>query len=78
MNRDEMVHGERRIRARQTIRVLVWLVVLAAVVVFAVVNTDEVSVDWIVDDSSAPLWVVIAVSAVAGAIVGFFARPRRS
>jgi uncharacterized integral membrane protein len=78
MNRAEMAHAERRIRTGQTIRVIVWLVVLVAVVVFALVNTDEVSVDWIFDDATAPLWVVIAVSAGAGAIIGFVSRPRRS
>jgi uncharacterized integral membrane protein len=79
MNRHhEMDRAERRIRTGQTIRVIIWLVVLVAIVVFALVNTDEVSVDWIVDDANAPLWAVIAVSAVAGAIIGYVARPRRS
>jgi uncharacterized integral membrane protein len=76
MNDHETTH-ERRIRAGQTVRVIVWLVVLAAVVVFALVNTDEVRVDWVFDDADGPLWVVIGASAVAGAIIGFFARPRR-
>ena len=58
--------------------VIVWLVVVAVVVVFALVNTKKVDVDWVVSDSRAPLWVVIGASAVAGAIIGFVARPRRS
>jgi uncharacterized integral membrane protein len=52
--------------------------VVAVVVVFALVNTKKVDVDWVVSDSRAPLWVVIGASAVAGAIIGFVARPRRS
>jgi uncharacterized integral membrane protein len=67
---------ERRIRASQTIRVIVWLVVLVALIVFAARNTDEVDVNWLFDTTAAPLWVVIAVSAVGGAVIGYFARPR--
>ena len=69
---------ERRVRAGQTIRVIIWLLVAVVVVVFAAVNTNKVSVDWVVDDARMPLWVVIALSAVAGAVIGFLARPNRS
>jgi uncharacterized integral membrane protein len=68
--------GERRIRAGQTFRVIVGLVVLAAVVVFAALNTDKVNVDWAFDTADVALWVVIAVSVVAGVIIGYLARPR--
>ncbi len=78
MSSDDTTHAERRVRAGQTIRVIIWLVVAAAVVVFALVNTEKVSVDWVVDEAEAPLWAVIALSAVAGAIIGFLASPRRS
>ena len=56
------------------VRVVIWLLVLAAVVVFAAVNTDDVSVDWVFDETEAPLWLVIAASAVAGAVIGAAAR----
>lgn len=69
--------GERRIRAGQTVRVVIWLVVLAVLVVFAALNTDKVNVDWAFDTTDVPLWVVIAVSAVAGVVIGYLARPRR-
>jgi uncharacterized integral membrane protein len=68
--------GERRIRASQTVRVVIWLVVVAVLVLFAALNTDKVSVDWAVDTTDTPLWVVIAVSAVAGVVIGYVARPR--
>ena len=77
MSSDSMSHAERRIRAAQTLRVVIWLVVLAAIVVLAAVNTDKVNVDWIVDEAEAPLWLVIGLSAAAGAIIGFTAKPRR-
>ncbi|CAN5773453.1 hypothetical protein BH24ACT6_BH24ACT6_01560 [soil metagenome] len=69
---------ERRVRAGQTIRVIIWLLVAVAVIVFAAVNTNKVGVDWVVDEARMPLWVVIALSAVAGAVIGFLARPNRS
>ncbi len=78
MNSNDTTYAERKVRAGQTIRVIIWLVVAAAVVVFALVNTEKVSVDWVVDEAEAPLWAVIALSAVAGAIIGFLASPRRS
>jgi uncharacterized integral membrane protein len=73
---DAESHHDRRIRTGQTIRVIVWLVVLAVLVVFAALNTDKVNVDWFFDSTDSPLWLVIALSAAAGAVIGYFARPR--
>jgi uncharacterized integral membrane protein len=72
---ESLSRAERRIRAGQTVRVIIWLVVLAAVVVFAAVNTDKVNVDWVFDQTNAPLWLVIGASALAGALFGYVARP---
>jgi uncharacterized integral membrane protein len=69
--------GERRVRAGQTARVIVWIVVLAAVVAFAALNTDKVNVDWGLDEAEIPLWAVIAISAVAGVVLAHLARPRK-
>ncbi len=77
MSSDVMTNAEHRVRAGQSLRVVIWLAVIAAVVVFALVNTDEVNVDWVVDNAFVPLWAVIGASAVAGAIIGYLARPRR-
>jgi uncharacterized integral membrane protein len=75
---NEMTKAEHRVRAGQTMRVIIWLVVVAVLVVFAVANTDKVNVDWVVNKASAPIWAVIGVSAVAGAIIGYVAHPRRT
>jgi len=77
MTNDVDRSAERRIRARQTIKLIVWFVVIAALVVFAAVNTQEVAVDWVFDETETALWLVIAASAIAGAIVGFVAARRR-
>lgn len=76
MAADETGH-EHSIRARQTIRIIVWVVVVAAVAVVAAFNTQDVDLDWVVGESTLPLWVVIAVSALAGAVIGYVARWRR-
>jgi uncharacterized integral membrane protein len=77
MSSEPSSRKETRIRAAQTVRVVIWLIVLAVIVVFAALNTDKVSVDWAFDTADVPLWVVIAVSAIAGALIGYFVRPRR-
>jgi len=75
---DTMDRAERRVRTGQTFRILVFLVIVAAIVIFALFNTDKVSVDWVAKKSVAPLWAVIAISAVAGALIGSLARSRRN
>jgi uncharacterized integral membrane protein len=54
------------------------LIVGVIIVVFAVVNTDKVKVDWIVTSSSTPLIIVIAVSFVLGLAGGYLLRGRRA
>jgi uncharacterized integral membrane protein len=73
---ESLSHAETRIRAGQTVRVVIWLVVLGALVAFGALNTDKVSIDWAFDTAEVALWLVIAVSAVAGFVIGFLARPR--
>jgi uncharacterized integral membrane protein len=46
----------------------------AIVVVFAIVNLDDVKVDWIVTSSSTPLIVVIVLSFVLGLVTGLIGR----
>jgi uncharacterized integral membrane protein len=46
----------------------------AVLVLFALLNTHDVGVDWIFDTVSAPMILVIAVSAVIGFLMGFLVR----
>jgi uncharacterized integral membrane protein len=53
------------------------LVVLAILItLFAVLNTDEVKVDWIVGSGHAPLIIVIVISLVVGVALMRFAERR--
>lgn len=64
---------EKRSRTRQ-----IGVLVLAALgILFAVLNLDKVSVNWIVGTWRTPLIVVIAVSMLVGAAAGFLVGRRR-
>lgn len=69
--------NERSIRARQTVRIVVWVVIAAAVFLLAVSNTQDVTVDWLFGNVATSLWVVIVASAGVGAVLGYLARWRR-
>lgn len=78
MNDEVDTRTERRIRTGQTIRIVVWVVVVALIVVFAATNSNDVDVDWVFGDSAGPLWLVIAGSAAAGFLLGLLTAARRS
>jgi uncharacterized integral membrane protein len=50
----------------------------ALVTLFAVLNFDEVDVNWIVGTWQTPLIVVIAVSLLLGSVLGYFLARRRA
>ena len=57
------------------------VLLVVALIFFVVQNGDDVAFEWLVFDMTGPLWVVILVAAVAGAVVnevfGFVRRRRR-
>ncbi len=69
--------NERSIRARQTIRIIVWIAIFAVLVALVLVNTQDTTVDWLFGDVDTSLWVVIVASAAVGAVLGYLARWRR-
>lgn len=75
MTSHEMQRAESRVRSGQTVRVVAWLAVVFVLVAFAVANSTKVAVDWVFNVAEAPLYIVISASAIAGAILGFIARP---
>jgi uncharacterized integral membrane protein len=62
---------------RQQARTIAFLALGGLGGVFAVLNLDEVSVNWIVGTWDTPLIIVIALSIVVGAGLGFLAARRR-
>jgi uncharacterized integral membrane protein len=65
---EKRADGPRRSRAERARTV--GIVVLAVLVtLFAVLNTNKVSVDWVVGSGHAPLIVVIAISVLVGIVL---------
>jgi uncharacterized integral membrane protein len=71
-------HGAERERSRRETARTASLVVLAVLAtVFAVLNSNEVKVDWIVGSGHAPLIVVIVISLLAGIVLTYLAEHLR-
>jgi uncharacterized integral membrane protein len=62
------------------VRIVLGTIILAALVVFAIDNRRHIHVDYIVGSTDAPLWLVLAATAVAGALIGWLIlhRPHRT
>ena len=56
------------------VKLIAFGLLAAVLVLFAVLNTHDVGVDWIFDTVSAPMILVIAVSAAIGFGMGFLVR----
>jgi uncharacterized integral membrane protein len=63
---------------KESARLVVVATVSALVALFAVLNLDEVEVNWIIGTFDTPLIVVIAVSVLVGAALGYVAARRRT
>lgn len=63
-------------RRRDQARTLALVVLAVIVTLFAVLNTNEVKVNWIVGSGRAPLIIVIVVSLLVGIILTHFAERR--
>jgi uncharacterized integral membrane protein len=61
---------------REQARSVAWVILAIIITVFAVLNTGEVKVDWIVGSGRAPLIIVIAISLLIGIILTHFAHRR--
>ena len=59
------------------VRLVIALALVVALVVVALDNTDDVRVGYAAGEASAPIWIVILIAAVAGAIVSALIRLRR-
>ena len=63
----------RSLLAKENRRLLLGLLIGAVTAAFAVVNRDDVEVDWLVGTSQTPLIVVIALTFLLGALAGWLA-----
>jgi uncharacterized integral membrane protein len=61
---------------REQARTLAWVVLAIVITLFAVLNTEEVKVNWIVGSGHVPLIIVIVISLLVGIILTHFAERR--
>jgi len=61
-------------------RAIVVVALLVGLVLVALDNRDEVRVGYVFGDASAPIWIVLVASAIAGVVIGWLIRhrPRRN
>jgi uncharacterized integral membrane protein len=71
------VSSDRQLVTVQTMKFALGAVLMAAIVLFGVVNTHDVGVDWVVAETITALWIVIVVSAVVGFVAGYITSYRR-
>jgi uncharacterized integral membrane protein len=64
-------------RTADVFRLTLAALIALALIVFALANTDDTRIDYLVDDTTAPLIAVMAGSAVAGALIAALLRRRR-
>lgn len=62
--------AERRIRAAQTVRVLVVGAIVAVVALFLIDNRDRTTVGWTVGETDAPLYVFLLGAFALGILAG--------
>lgn len=79
---DDVVEHAGAVHRRDAALIIRWVLIaaiVAALVLVAMDNRDDVRVGYAVGDASAPIWTVIVIAAVAGMIVGWLIRhrPRR-
>jgi uncharacterized integral membrane protein len=69
--------AETKIRRNQTVRVLIVLIVAAALAALALDNMHDVNIDWVFGSTEAPMIFVIVGSVVGGMIIGALMRRRK-
>jgi len=57
-------------------RSLVVVALLVGLVIVALDNRDNVRVGYVFGDASAPIWIVLVASAIAGVVIGWLIRHR--
>jgi uncharacterized integral membrane protein len=58
------------------VRLVVVLAIVTALVLVAVDNRDDVRVGYVFGDTEAPIWIVLALAAVGGVMIGWLLRHR--
>jgi uncharacterized integral membrane protein len=76
---DDIENASGAVHRRDLARIVQLAVVVALIIAFVVValdNRDDVRVGYAIGDAHAPVWMVIALSALGGLVIGWILRMR--
>lgn len=62
---------------KELARTGLWVVLAVLITLFAVLNLEEVKVNWIFGSSRAPLIIVVVISLLVGIVLTYFADRRK-
>ena len=74
---DEHTAAVHRRDAGRIVRLAFVLVIIAALVIVAMDNRDDVRIGYAFGDANAPVWIALVLSSIAGVVVGWLVRLRR-
>lgn len=80
-DRDEIDRNTAAVHRRDLARLLRLLVIAAlllALLLFALDNTDDVRIGYVVGDTTGPIWLVVLASALGGLLIGALTRRRHT
>ena len=60
----------------RAVRLVLAVVIVALLIAVVVDNRQEVEIGYVVDQTSAPLWIVLVAAGVAGVIIGWLVKHR--
>lgn len=75
---DQNAGAVHRRDAAQIIRLFVVAAIIAALIVVAFDNRDDVRIGYAIGEASAPVWIVLVAAAISGVLIGWLIgrRPR--
>ena len=80
-DRDEIDQHSSAVHRRDAMQIARFVgvfAIVAALIVVAMDNRDDVRIGYAVGDANAPVWIVLVSAAVAGVIIGWLMRRRPS
>jgi uncharacterized integral membrane protein len=73
---DQHAGAVHRRDAAHIIRLIVVAAIVAALIVVALDNRDDVRIGYAIGEASAPVWIVVVAAAISGVVIGWLLRRR--
>ena len=69
-------HGSTSVDLARVVRFTLVAAIVAVLVLVGVDNREDVRVGYVVGDAEAPIWIVLALAAVGGVLIGWLVKHR--